>query len=261
MTCIRRQGWKNWQIRWFIRHYGVDMSIAEQPDPFAYPDFNSFFIRALKAGARPVVAGPDDIAAPVDGVVSQIGNIVGGRIFQAKGHDYSLEQLLGGSKERAVSFTGGRFATFYLCPRDYHRVHMPLAGRLRDAVYVPGRLFSVNTHAVRVVPGLFTRNERLVTLFDTQAGHMAVILVGALLVAGIETVWAGVTRPRLSESRDYISDPANPVLLERGQEMGRFNMGSTVIVLFGAEQIDWSPLIKAGSHIQMGQLLGKLRVN
>lgn len=259
LTRCRKPWWKNWQMRWFIEKYQVDMGIALESNPLAYPDFNTFFTRPLKPDARPVVSGAGEIACPVDGAVSQAGEIADGRIFQAKGRDYSLETLLGGSKERAALFGGGRFATLYLSPRDYHRIHMPLAGRLREMAYVPGRLFSVNPRTTRCVPGLFARNERLVTVFDTEAGPMALILVGAMFVAGIETVWAGLVNPHPSARlRDWDYRNGN-IMLERGAEMGRFNMGSTVIVLFGRNRTDLDRAIQPDAPVRMGQLLGTVR--
>lgn len=261
LTRIRWRPWKDWQIRWFVRRYGVDMSCAEWTDPCRHADFNSFFTRALRPDARPITEEKDAIACPVDGAVSQLGDIQTGRIFQAKGQDYGLLELLGGSAERAAPFLDGRFATLYLCPTDYHRIHMPLTGQLREMVYVPGRLFSVNTRTARVVPGLFARNERVVTIFDTAAGPMALVLVGAFFVASMETVWAGAVTPRAGRSIEtwrYGEDERPSVLLERGQEMGRFNMGSTVIVLFGANTMDWEPGMQAETPVRMGQSIGKI---
>lgn len=263
LTRCQWRVWKDWQIRWFVRRYQVDMSIAVQSDPHVHTHFNSFFTRALRPEARPIVHGIDDIASPVDGSVSQAGTINAGQLFQAKGHTYSLEQLLGGSAERAVPFQGGRFATLYLSPKDYHRIHMPLRGRLREMVYVPGRLFSVNTRTTKSVPDLFARNERVVTLFDTEIGPMAIVLVGALFVASIETVWAGAITPPFGKkihTWNY-SETTQPLVLEQGEEMGRFNMGSTAIVLFGPDCMEWSELMKPHTTIRMGQLLGKLHAN
>lgn len=252
--------WKTWQIDWFIRRYRVDMSLAKNPDPRSYASFNEFFTRELRADARTVASGVNEIACPVDGSVSQIGAIDALRIVQAKGHDYSIEEMLGGSGARASQFSGGHFATLYLAPKDYHRIHMPLRGRLREMIYVPGRLFGVNTRTACVVPGLFARNERVICIFDTAAGPMALILVGALFVASMETVWAGVvTSPSQTAIRtwDYSNTDAAPIILERGEEMGRFNMGSTVIVLFGADRIRWNPSLSAGAVTQMGQVIGE----
>lgn len=264
MRCLarmRRPWLKDRLIRAFVRRYGVDLSIAEHPDPAGYPDFNSFFTRALKAGARPVVAGPGEIAIPVDGAVSQCGPIDGDRLIQAKGIDYRLTPLLGGSEALAAEFMGGAFATLYLSPRDYHRIHMPIDGVLRAMRYVPGQLFSVNDYSTRHVQGLFTRNERLVTVFDTAAGPMAVILVGAIFVSGIETVWAGEVSPARPFG-DCVPDAGGrppAIALARGAEFGRFNMGSTVIMLFARDRIEWAPGIFAGAPIRMGELLATAR--
>jgi phosphatidylserine decarboxylase len=256
---LRWRWWKNPLIRWFIRHYGVDLSVAAQPDPEAYPDFNAFFTRPLRAGARPVAREADAIASPVDGTVSQAGDLRGDTLFQAKGRSYSLITLLGGDRECAAPFRDGSFATLYLGPRDYHRVHMPMRGRLREMVYVPGRLFSVNAATAQVVSGLFARNERLVTLFETPAGLMALVLVGAIGVGSIETVWSGrITPPYMTKVRlwSYGGDTA-PILLERGEEMGRFNLGSTVLLLFGAGQVRWIPELRPGCTVQMGRPIGR----
>ncbi len=262
VTRIRYEPFRNAFTDWFIGRFQIDMDEAQEPDPHKYEHFNAFFTRALKSGARPVVNGPYDVACPVDGAVSQIGRIQDGRVFQAKGHDYSLVQLLGGSEKRAAPFQGGSFATLYLSPRDYHRIHMPLDGTLREMVHVPGRLFSVNGVTARMVPGLFARNERVVALFDTEVGPMAMILVGAIFVASIETVWSGVVTPPAGRViRQWRYDKSDePVHLARGEEMGRFNMGSTVIVLFGPEATDWADNLAAETRVRMGQRLATRRL-
>lgn len=255
-TRLNWRPWKNWQINWVIRRYRVDMSQALDPEPAHYPNFNSFFTRALKPGARPIAAGATDICCPADGMISQLGDIKDGRVFQAKGRDFSTVELLGGSIARATPFENGRFITVYLSPRDYHRVHMPITGTLREMVHVPGRLFSVAPHTTRAIPRLFARNERVISIFDTEAGPMAVILVGALFVASIETVWAGVVTPprrRMIQTFDYRAENR---VLQRGEELGRFNMGSTAIVLFGQGQAQWDAALHADSAVRMGQLLG-----
>ena len=242
----------------FRRFYPVDLAEAAEPDPRAYPTFSAFFTRALRPGARPVVAGEGEVACPVDGEVSQVGELRGGALLQAKGMEYGLVDLLGGSAGRAAPFTGGGFATLYLAPRDYHRVHMPLDGRLLETVHVPGRRFAVNPRTARTLPHLFTRNERLVATFDTEVGRMALVLVGALLVGGIETVWAGPITPpagRWIRVHDRGGAATELVLLERGQEMGRFNMGSTVIVLFEPRRVRWSPRVVPGARLLLGSLL------
>lgn len=258
---LRTRPIKNLQIRLIQQLYGIDLSNAVLKKPADYPHFNALFTRPLESGARPVVGGPGEIACPVDGAVSQAGAIQGGRIFQAKGHDFSARELLGGSAERAEPFENGAFATIYLSPRDYHRIHMPVTGELRDMVHVPGRLFSVNPGTTRTVPNLFARNERVAAIFDTDAGPMALVLVGAIFVAAIETVWAGlVTPPRGREIRSwsYGAGEAEAIRLERGEEMGRFNMGSTVIVLFGPDAgVTWAEGIRPEASVRMGELLGR----
>jgi phosphatidylserine decarboxylase len=244
---------------WFIRHYNVKMSEALQPNIDAYPDFNSFFTRALRPETRPIAQGAGQICCPSDGAISQLGDIQGQQIFQAKGHSYSLEELLGGCEERARPFIGGRFVTTYLSPGDYHRVHMPLSGRLVEMTYIPGRLFSVAPDYTESIPRLFARNERVVCIFQTETGSMAVILVGAIFVGSIETVWAGEITPPRSKSIKVTSYPAdnNAMQLKKGEELGRFNMGgSTTIILFGPGQVKWQSKLDAESRVQFGQVLG-----
>ena len=250
--------WKGLLITWFIRQFRVDMSEAENPDPGRYPDFNSFFTRALNPAARPLADRPQAIVSPVDGRISQIGRIQDGRLLQAKGRDYSLVTLLGGDEARARAFQGGSFATLYLSPRDYHRIHMPCTGRLTESVYIPGRLFSVAPHTTRAIPGLFTRNERLANLFDTPTGPMALVMVGAIFVACMETVWDGVVRPPGPgiQARHYNSGEGSPPELHQGEEMGRFNMGSTVILLYGPGQACWLEGLAADQPVRMGELIG-----
>lgn len=250
---------KNPFTAWFVRRYGVDMTEAAEPDFRRFATFNDFFTRALKDGARPLCEEPGSVLCPADGAISEIGRIEAGTLLQAKGRRYSLSTLLGGDDEDARLFIGGSFATVYLSPKDYHRVHMPLTGRLTKMVYVPGQLFSVNDTTAQHVPDLFARNERLVCLFDTDAGPMAVILVGAVIVAGIETVWAGqiAPPPKTAQATDYRS-PLAPVTLARGAEMGRFKLGSTAIVLFGAGSVNWEAQLAHGSAVRMGQKLGAL---
>ncbi len=246
---------KNLLIDGFRRLYHVDLSLAVESDPHAYPDFNAFFTRALRADARPLPSAEKAVISPVDGRVSQAGEMADGRLLQAKGRAYSLTQLLG-SVELADRFQGGHYATIYLSPRDYHRIHMPLRGRLRRMVHIPGRLFSVSPATTRVVPELFARNERVVCLFETGAGPMAVVLVGAIFVASIETVWAGVVTPPRGKrvvQWEYQEDAPE---LERGAEMGRFNMGSTVILLFGPGRVEWCPACQPDAVVRMGQQIG-----
>jgi phosphatidylserine decarboxylase len=252
--------WKNLLIKWFIRQFGVDMTEAQYPDPGAYPDFNSFFTRALRPAARPLPDQAQAISSPIDGYISQIGAISDGRLLQAKGRDYSLVTLLGGNEDRARAFRNGSFATLYLSPRDYHRIHMPCAGVLTQSIYIPGRLFSVAPHTTRAIPGLFTRNERLVNLFDTPSGPMALVMVGAIFVACMETVWDGVVRPAGPgiQVRQYNTGPGTRTGLRRGDEMGRFNMGSTVILLYGPGQVRWLEGLAADRPLRMGESIGHL---
>ena len=257
----RATWFKSRLINWFAKQYQVDMSEAAVEQLDAYEHFNAFFTRALKDGARPLDSGTDAVLCPADGAVSQLGKIEHGRIFQAKGHSFSVLELLGGDSARAAEFMGGEFATIYLSPKDYHRVHMPLAGTLREMVYVPGRLFSVNQTTAENVPELFARNERAVCIFDTERGPMAVVLVGAMIVASIETVWAGLVTPpkRELKSTRYDAAARAPIELAKGAELGRFKLGSTAIVLFGPEQVQWATDLAASSPVRMGQLLGSQR--
>lgn len=258
---IRFPPLKDFQIRFAVNHYRVNMDEAANPDPLSHSHFNGFFTRALKPDARPVAAGKELIASPSDGAISALGEIDDTTLLQAKGRDFSLVDLLGGDEKRAAGFHNGSFATIYLSPQDYHRVHMPLDGRLREMVYIPGRLFSVNAATTRLVPQLFARNERVVSLFDTEAGPMAVILVGAIFVGSIETVWAGrITPPYGSRirCRDYTGEE-KAVELAKGEEMGRFNMGSTVILLFPPDVMEWEREMAPARPVKMGELLGRLR--
>lgn len=262
LTRARTPWLKDRLIRWFVQHYPVKLTEALEPNLQNYPDFNAFFTRALKPGVRPIAPGDRMVCCPVDGVVSQIGTADADTLLQAKGRNFSLTALLGGDPARAQPFQNGGFATLYLSPGDYHRIHLPLAGRLREMVHIPGTLFSVSPLTTRVVPELFARNERVVTLFDTPAGPMALVLVGAINVASIETVWTGAITPPLGTSISHWSYPANgagAVRLDKGAEMGRFNMGSTVIVLFGRNAVRWGAELRAGSAVKMGQRLGKVR--
>jgi len=255
----RTPWWKNGLIRWFAEHYRIDLSEAAESNPRAYPHFNAFFTRALKPGARPLPDDPAVVVSPADGTVSALGKIDGNTIIQAKGHGFTVQELLGGDAVLAERFRNGQYATVYLSPSDYHRVHMPATGTLRGMVHVPGRLFSVAAFTVRAVKKLFARNERVVSVFDTEHGPMVVVLVGAINVASIETVWAGVvTPPKGKRVRrwQYAGDQA--IRLERGAEMGRFNLGSTAIVLFGPGQVSWLDEINPGQKIRMGEPMGRL---
>lgn len=247
-------------IHAFIRVFGVDMSQAREEDPDRYASFNDFFTRALKPEARPLAEDPRALLCPADGTVSQLGSVRGGDLLQAKGRHYSLFELLGGNAELAHEFGNGAFATVYLSPKDYHRVHMPLGGRLREWLHVPGRLFSVNDATARGVPGLFTRNERCICIFDTDVGPMAVVLVGAMIVAGIETVFAGqiTPLPRTVQRHHFAATGSPAPVLERGEELGRFLLGSTAIVLMPEGSCRWREGLGPGSPVSMGQALGQL---
>lgn len=251
---------KNNLINWFVARYGVDLSEAAEPVAENYPTFNAFFTRALKPDVRPLAEGKLSILCPADGAISQIGQIRGGRIFQAKGQEFDLIELLGGDRDMALPFQNGSFATVYLSPRDYHRVHMPLAGKLTTMTYIPGDLFSVNGLTASRVPRLFARNERAVCIFETRYGPMAIVLVGAMIVAGIETVWEGQVAPlRRGIRTTHYAGRRKPINLKKGEEMGRFKLGSTAIVLFGPQMMQWEPSLQAGSATRMGSLLGELQ--
>lgn len=258
LTLLQFAPLTRWMISTFVRRYRVNLEEAADSNVAAYPSFNHFFTRALKPGTRSIVSDKHALACPVDGAVSQAGNIRNTLLLQAKGHDYTLEALLGGDANLAAEFSNGTFATIYLSPRDYHRIHMPDTGRLRRTLFVPGRLFSVNGATARQVPGLFARNERLVCIFDTTHGPMAVILVGALFVGSMETVWEGlITAPMLPGAQVIDQDKTNAhITLERGAEMGRFNMGSTVILLFGEQAMQLDSALCEGQPVRLGQRLG-----
>ncbi len=243
---------KNTVIQAFKAKYGIDLSIAEQPDALKFKSFNEFFTRALKPGIREVDPAANSIVSPADGAISQIGTIQAGEIFQAKGQQFSVEKLIGDPQLAAV-FEQGEFATVYLSPRDYHRVHMPFAGTLTETLYIPGELFSVNQTTAENIPGLFARNERMVCLFDTEVGRMAVVLVGAMIVAGIETVATGKVKPSGRVELQHHSMP-----LQKGDELGRFYLGSTAIVLFEKDKMRWDHQFKANSLVSMGERLGSL---
>lgn len=241
---------KNAVITAFKAQYGIDMSIAQQANVLKYKSFNEFFTRALKEGVREIDQDPRSIVSPADGAISQIGTIHEGEIFQAKGQSFSVEKLIA-DPQLAEPFKNGQFATVYLSPKDYHRVHMPFAGTLTETLYVPGELFSVNQTTAENIPGLFARNERMVCLFDTELGRMAVVLVGAMIVAGIETVATGKVKPtgRLELNQHQL-------FLDKGAELGRFYLGSTAIVLFEQDKMQWDSEFSATSLVEMGKALG-----
>ena len=251
---------KNAFIGAFLQRFHPDMSDAAQPDPFAFESFNAFFTRALRAGARPADPDPSAIVSPVDGSVSQLGRLNGSWLVQAKGHAYTLESLLAAEGSWAEAFRGGAFATLYLAPFNYHRIHMPLAGTLRAAWYVPGQLFSVNAATAASVPGLFARNERLVCVFGAGPLNFALVLVGALFVGSMATVWHGEVTPRHPRRRTELPlDGSRAGLtLARGAELGRFNMGSTVIVLLPPGSAEWRATLAPGSSVRVGAALARL---
>jgi len=249
--------WKNFLIGRVVRAYAVEMSEAEQPDPFAFPTFNAFFTRALKPAARPMPDDPRAIICPADGRVSQLGSIRDGRIFQAKDQDFSAAELLG-DEAAAAAYANGRFITVYLSPRDYHRVHAPLTGRLRETLHIPGRLFSVAPFAVEAVPRLFARNERLVCHFDGAHGPFAVVMVGAMLVSGVETVWSGMEIPPYASAVVRKDWRGKDIRLERGAELGRFNMGSTAIVLLPAGTAEFDPELSVQMSVRMGRSIARI---
>jgi phosphatidylserine decarboxylase len=242
-------------IKAFIKQFKVDMSEAKIEDPAQFASFNAFFTRELKDGLRPFCHDDNVLGHAVDGTVSQCGAIKGEQIFQAKGHDYSLTALLGGDAHLAAPFKGGDFATIYLSPRDYHRIHMPLTGKLTDMVYVPGELFSVNPLTAENVPGLFARNERVVAIFDTAIGKVAIVLVGATIVASIATVWAGTVTPPAGKHVthwQYTDSAGDSISLQKGDEMGLFELGSTIVVCFEPNRVDLGEL-EAGQITRLGQ--------
>jgi phosphatidylserine decarboxylase len=242
-----------WLIEWFVKRYQVNMREAANPDVTSYPTFNEFFTRALQAGVRPLASA--DLICPVDGAISQFGPMARDQIFQAKGHHYSSSALLGGDAALAARFDDGSFATLYLSPRDYHRIHMPCDGRLSRMIYVPGELFSVNPTTARGVPGLFARNERVVCVFESARGPFVLVLVGATIVGSMATVWHGVVSPpRGGEVREWRYDDPS-VELQQGQEMGRFLLGSTVVMLFPKGPLQFNPAWVPGGAVKLGQAM------
>ena len=250
----RERGWVTTEIiRRFVAKYQVNMGEALDPDIASYPTFNAFFTRALKPGARPLASA--DLVCPVDGAISQFGAIDKDQIFQAKGHRYSTTAVLGGDAALATQFEGGHFATIYLSPKDYHRIHMPCDGVLTRMIYVPGDLFSVNPTTARGVPGLFARNERVVCLFDAPQGAFALILVGATIVGSMATPWHGVINPpRLAGVREW-TYPAGQVSLKQGDEMGRFLLGSTVVMLFPEGPLQFNPAWVTERGVKLGEVM------
>lgn len=252
-ASARLGGLTTWAIKRFIARYGVDMSEAANPDPAAYPSFNEFFTRPLREGARPLAQA--ELICPVDGAISQFGRIERDQIFQAKGHSYSTRALVGGDAALAAQFEDGHFATLYLSPRDYHRIHMPCAGRLLRMIHVPGELFSVNPTTARGVPGLFARNERVVCVFEGERGPWVLVLVGATIVGSMATVWHGVVNPpRPGQLRDWHYADQD-IRLAQGQEMGRFLLGSTVVMLFPRGPLGFNPAWQPARPIRLGEFM------
>jgi phosphatidylserine decarboxylase len=252
-----KQTWiKNRLIRGFIRHYNVDMSLAVEENPDNYINFNHFFTRPLKPERRPISIDDTDIVSPVDGSISQIGDIKENQLIQAKKINYNLQALLGGSVKLAAQFQGGKFATLYLAPQDYHRVHIPYNGELKEMIYVPGRLFSVDTQTTKELPNLFVRNERVISLFSTPIGPMAVILVGAMLVGSIATAWEGIIAPASKRHIYHWHYLDNKISLLKGQEIGQFQLGSTVIILFAPSRMKWLTHL-SGKKVKFGENIGR----
>ena len=249
---------KNRVIKWFIGRYGVDMSEAAEPNPEAYATFNDFFTRELKPGIRPLADGEKTLVSPVDGAISQLGQVTGDRVFQAKGQSFSLSELLGGDESTVAPFVNGEFSTIYLSPKDYHRIHMPVAGTLKEMIHVPGKLFSVNPVTAENVPNLFARNERVVCIFDTASGPMALVLVGAMIVGSVETRWAGVVVPGSRQVTSTLYEGEQAITFDKGEEMGRFRLGSTVIVVMPKGAVSWNSNQVAGKTVRMGEAFGAL---
>ncbi|NMM79664.1 phosphatidylserine decarboxylase [Acidovorax sp. SRB_14] len=253
IASARAGGLSTALIRRFVARYGVDMAEAAEPDMAAYDSFNAFFTRALRPGARPLAQA--DLVCPVDGAISQFGAIDQGQVFQAKGHSYSATALVGGDAALAAQFADGHFATLYLSPRDYHRIHMPCAGTLRSMVHVPGDLFSVNPTTARGVPGLFARNERVVCTFDSEHGPFVLVLVGATIVGSMATVWHGQVNPPRSGVPRQWDYTGQGIALQQGEEMGRFLLGSTVVMLFPAGPLRFNPAWAPGRAIRLGEAM------
>jgi len=261
MYKLSRSEWpplKNLLIREVVNRYAVDVFDAKNPHLDTYPSFNAFFTRELKPGARPICHHDDSIACPADGKVNYSGRIKQGHLIQAKGHEYGLMSLLAGDLPLTEQFLEGSYATIYLSPRDYHRVHMPFTGRLREMHFVPGNLFSVSAASTQLVPELFAKNERLICVFDTKNGPMVVILVGAIFVASMETVWEGEIRNTSSDPTVWRYQGTQAITIEKGDELGRFNMGSTVIVLFPKDTASWKEALSPGVAVRMGQAIGSI---
>jgi len=258
LTRLRAGPLTRLAIRAFVRGFDVDLGDAAEPDARRYATFNAFFTRALRPDARPLAPQTDALLCPVDGAISQLGPLEDGRLVQAKGQTFQLAELLGGDTTLAAGFQRGAFATLYLSPRDYHRIHMPVDGTLAETIHVPGRLFSVNAATAAWIPRLYARNERVVCLFDSTAGLVAVVLVGAIFVGSIETVWGGELTPPRGRVLRRLLPPRPAPTLARGAELGRFNMGSTVILLLPAGAVEWRPDLVPGRAVRVGEALGRI---
>jgi len=249
---------KNFLIKKFINHYQVNMEEAAESNPENYPTFNSFFTRALKPDARKIIASATEIISPVDGTISQIGNIEKDNLLQAKGKQYTLQKLLV-MPEIAASFQDGKFVTIYLSPKDYHRIHMPIPGKLQQMLHVPGTLFTVNELAVQNIAQVFGRNERVISVFETLAGPMAVVFVGAMIVGSIATKWHGIVAPPCKKFPQTWRYTDQNIILQRGDEVGHFQLGSTVILLFAKNAAEWLNTLKRNDAVKMGQILGEIK--
>lgn len=261
LARVRVPWLKTLAIDWFLRNYQVNMQEAVETDPDAYDSFNTFFTRALKPSARPIAPEADAVVSPVDGSISQIGNIDDDAIIQAKGHHYSLLKLMAGDVELTQRYRGGSFACIYLAPYNYHRMHMPLTGTVNNTIYVPGELFSVNTTTAQGVPNLFARNERVICDFQSPQMRFAMVFVGALFVGSIETVWTGEINPPPRNNKIVRIEQGRGIQLEKGAEAGRFNMGSTVIMLMEAGRVRLDTHIQSGSIVQLGQKIGTIQAD
>ncbi len=257
---IKNPSVKDLQITLMAKAFNINLAESKLKAPDEFPDFNSFFTRELRDGTRKFETGENMLCSPVDGKISQMGNIDGSSIFQAKGHSFNLTKLLGDDQILANKYINGKFATIYLSPRDYHRIHMPFAGKIKRIIHIPGRLFSVAPYTVTTVPELFARNERVVCVFDTEFGEMTMVLVGAIFVSSMDTVWTGaITPPGAKKITELEPDPSKHSLdIAKGAEMGRFNMGSTVILLFPKDTVTLNDRLSTGSTLRLGNGIGRV---
>lgn len=260
MIADAKMGWfSTYLIKLFIKQYKVNMDEAKYSDPLHFDSFNEFFTRKLKDGVRPILAGDENIIAPVDGKISQVGQVKEGRLIQAKGRDFSLRELLGGLDEIAIPFKNGLFSTIYLSPKDYHRIHIPIAAKLEKMLFIPGNLFSVNPLLVDNIPNLFSKNERAVALFTTACGPMAMVLVGAFIVGSIETVWHGVLKQQGNKEVQFWDYSDQNITFEKGDEIGRFRLGSTIIAIFSENSIVFADEIIPEASCRLGSSFAVLQ--